>query len=93
MTRRQAGILVIATFLVGVPFRTAAQQTNAEPQTIAQSGANPLQLDPDMVNVLKANAAARSATTAESAPKGMWIQSWSDPQQTFAWEVQAPAGR
>jgi hypothetical protein len=42
------------------------------------------------VNVLKANAAARSATTAESTPKGMWIQSWSDPQQTFAWKVQAP---
>jgi hypothetical protein len=42
------------------------------------------------VNVLKANAAARNATTTESAPKGMWIQSWSDPQQTFAWKVQAP---
>ena len=90
MTRRQAGILVIATFLIEVPFCTVAQQTNAELQTIAQSGANPLQLDPNTVNVLKANAAARSATTAESAPKGMWIQSWNDTQQRFAWEVQAP---
>ena len=90
MTRRQAAISFIATLLIGVPSGTAAQQSNAEPQTIAQSGANPLPLDPNTVNVLKANAAARSATTAESAPKGMWIQSWSDPQQTFAWKVQAP---
>src|SRR5277367_2480114 len=92
MTKPQAGILFIfiATFLIGVPFSTAAQQSNAEPQTIAQSGANPLPLDPNIVNVLKANSAARSVSTTESLPKGMWIQSWSDPQQTFAWKVQAP---
>ena len=42
------------------------------------------------MNVLKANVAARSASTVESSPKGMWIQSWNDPQQTFAWKVQIP---
>ena len=90
MIRRQAAISFIATLLIGVPSVTAGQQSNTEPQTIEQSGANPLPLDPNTVNVLKANAAARSTTTAESAPKGMWIQSWNDPQQTFAWTVQAP---
>src|ERR1039458_8118821 len=90
MTKPRAGILVIAALLIGLPPRTAAQQSNAGREAIAQSGANPLPLDPNTVNVLKANAAARSATTAESAPKGMWIQSWSDPQQTFAWKVQIP---
>ncbi|HEX3572041.1 MAG TPA: hypothetical protein VHU44_14580 [Acidobacteriaceae bacterium] len=91
MTKPQAEILFIAALLIGAHSPAAAQQqSNAEPQAIAQSGANPLPLDPNTVNVLKANAAARSATTAEGAPKGMWIQSWSDPQQTFAWKVQAP---
>jgi hypothetical protein len=90
MTEPRVRILVIAALLIGLHPRTAAQESNPAPQTVAQSGANPLALDPNMVNVLKANAAARSATTAESAPKGMWIQSWSDPQQTFAWKVQAP---
>ena len=89
MTRRQAAISFIATLLIGVPSGTAAQESNPAPQAVAQSGANPLPLDPNTVNVLKANVAARSATTAEGAPKGMWIQSWSDPQQTFAWKVQA----
>ena len=71
MTKSQAGILFIATFLIGVSSCTAAQQSNAEPQTIAQSGANPLQLDSTTVNVLKANSAARSASTAESAPRAL----------------------
>ena len=90
MTKPQAGILIIAALLIGLHSRTAAQQSNAGPQTIAHSGANPLQLDPGTVNVLKANVAARSASLAESAPKGFWIQSWNDPQQTFAWTVQVP---
>ena len=89
MTKPQAVILVFAALLSGTHSRAVAQ-SSAEPQTTAQSGANPLPLDPNTVNVLKANAAARSTTTAESAPKGMWIQSWNDPQQTFAWTVQAP---
>jgi hypothetical protein len=90
MTKARAGVLVIAALLTGLHPPTAAQQSGAGPQTIAQGGANPLQLDPNAVNVLKANAAARSATTSESAPKGMWIQSWNDPQQTFAWKIQIP---
>jgi len=90
MTEPRVGILVIAALLIGLHPRTAAQELDPAPQTIAQSGADPLPLDPNTVNVLKANAATRSANTAESAPKGMWIQSWSDPQQTFAWKVQAP---
>jgi hypothetical protein len=90
MTKPQAGILVITALLIGFDSRTAAQHSNAGPQTLGQSGANPLQLDPDTVNVLKANVAARSASLAESAPKGFWIQSWNDPQQTFAWKVQVP---
>jgi hypothetical protein len=88
MTRPRA--LVVAALLIGVGSITAAQQSAVVSQTIEQSGSNPIQLDPNTVNALKANVAERSATTAESAPKGMWIQSWSDPQQTFAWEVQAP---
>src|ERR1035441_1144772 len=90
MIKPQAGILVIAALLIGLHSRTAAQQSNAGPQIIAQSGDDLLQLYPDMVNVLKANVAARSASLAESAPKGFWIQSWNDPQQTFAWKVQVP---
>ena len=90
MTKPQAGILFIAALLIGAHSPTAAQQADAEPQTIAQSGANPLPLDPNTVNALKANLAARSVSTTESAAKGMWIQSWSDPQQTFAWKVQVP---
>ena len=62
MTKPQAGILIVAALLIGLHSRTAAQQSNAGPQTIAQSGANPLPLDPNTVNVLKANVAARSAT-------------------------------
>lgn len=90
MTKPQAGILFIAVLLIGAHFPAAAQQSDAEPQTIAQSGANPLPLNPNTVNALKANLAARSVSTTESAAKGMWIQSWSDPQQTFAWKVQVP---
>ena len=90
MTKPHAGILFIAALLIGAHSPTAAQQSDAEPQTIAQSGANPLPLDPNTVNALKANLAARSVSTTESAAKGMWIQSWSDPQQTFAWKVQVP---
>lgn len=90
MTKPQAGILFIAVLLIGAHSPAAAQQSDAEPQTIAQSGANPLPLNPNTVNALKANLAARSVSTTESAAKGMWIQSWSDPQQTFAWKVQVP---
>jgi hypothetical protein len=89
MIKPQAGILVFVALLIGLHFPAAAQ-SNAEPQTIAQSGFNPLPLDPNTVNVLKANVAARSPSTAENSPKGMWIQSWNDPQQTFAWKVQIP---
>jgi hypothetical protein len=90
MANPQAGILVITAVLIGLHSCAAAQQSNAGLQSIAQSGANPLELDPDTVNVLKANVAARSASLAESVPKGFWIQSWNDPLQTFAWKVQVP---
>ena len=89
MIRPPVGILFIAALLIGVHSRSAAQQSTAEPQTIAESGAIPLRLDPNAVNALKANVAARSASTVESEPKGMWIQSWNNPQQIFAWKVQA----
>jgi hypothetical protein len=68
MTKPQAGILVIAALLIGLHSRTAAQQSNVGPQTIAHSGANPLQLDPGTVNVLKANVAARSASLEKPSP-------------------------
>ena len=84
MKRPQAGILLIVALLIVLHSRVAAQQSAAGSQTITQSGADPLQLDPNTVNVLKANVATRSASTAESAPKGVWIQSWYDPQQTGA---------
>jgi hypothetical protein len=90
MTRTQAGIPDIAAFLIGLHSRTLAQQSNTGFQTIEESGANPLRLDLDTVNVLNANAAARRASLAESAPKGYWIQGWNDPQQTFTWKVQVP---
>ena len=90
MTKPQAGILIIAALLIGLHSRAAAQQSTAGLLTIAQSGANPIQLDPDTVNILKANMAERSASLAESAPEGFWIQSWNDQQQTFAWKVQVP---
>jgi Alpha-L-fucosidase len=81
MTKPQTGIVVIAVLLIGL---------HSAGQAIAPRGASSLQFDPDTVNVLKANVAARSASLAESAPKGFWIQSWNDPQQTFAWTVQLP---
>jgi hypothetical protein len=90
MTKLQSGILLISALCLGLHSRAAVQQSNAETQTVAQSGPNPLQLNPHTVNVLKANVAARSASLAESAPKGFWIQSWNDSQQAFAWKVQVP---
>jgi hypothetical protein len=81
MTKPQTGIVVIAALLISL---------HSAGQAIAPRGASSLQFDPDTVNVLKANVAARSASLAESAPKGFWIQSWNDPQQTFAWTVQLP---
>jgi hypothetical protein len=90
MTKLQSGILLISALCLGLHSRAAVQQSNAGPQTVAQSGPNPLQLNPNTVNVLKANVAARSASLAESAPKGFWIQSWNDSQQAFAWKVQVP---
>lgn len=90
MNKPQAGTLLISALLIGLCSRGMAQQSNAEHDTIAQSEANPLPLDPNTVNALKANVAARSASTTESAPKGFWIQNWNDPQQTFAWKVQIP---
>ena len=88
MTKPQAGILMIAALLIGLNSQTAAQQPNVESQTIPQSGDVPLQLSINTVNILKANVAARSATLTESEAKGFWIQSWNDPQETFAWKVQ-----
>ena len=83
-------LVLVTALLGGLHWRVVARQSASGSQIIAQSGIDPLPLDPNTVNVLKANVAARSASTAESAPKGMWIQSWNDPQQTFAWKVQVP---
>lgn len=92
MKRPQVAIpLVLAAALLGgLHSRVAARQSASGSQVVAQSGIDPLPLDPNTVNALKANMAARNASTAESAPKGMWIQNWNDPQQTFAWRVQVP---
>ena len=87
MKRPQAGMLLVA-LLIGLHSRVATQQSAVGSQTITQRGAYPLPLDPKTVNVLKANLASRSASTMDSTPKGFWIQSWNDPQQTFAWTVQ-----
>lgn len=70
-----------------------AERSSADSQfdssTVAQGGLNPFPLDEGAINALKANVAERSASTAESDPKGMWIQNWNDPSQGFAWRVQA----
>lgn len=89
MTKSKAGILVIAALLIGLHSRTAAQ-SSTKPQIIAQSGANPHPLDPNTLNVLRANVAARSSSTAENSPKGMWTEIWKVPHQTFAWKAQVP---
>jgi hypothetical protein len=89
MKSAQAGILLAIVFLVGLHSHAAEQSTGGA-QTIAQTGADPLPIDPNEINALKANVAERSASTAESAPKGFWIQNWNDPQQTFAWKIQVP---
>jgi Alpha-L-fucosidase len=87
MKRPQAGMLLVG-LLIGLHSRVATQQSTVGSQTITQRRADPLLLDPKTVNVLKANLASRSASTMDSTPKGFWIQSWNDPQQTFAWTVQ-----
>jgi hypothetical protein len=91
MKRPQAGMLLILGLLIGLLHPPVApQQSTAGSQMISQSGVGPLALDPNTINVLKANVAARNASMAESAPKEFWIQSWNDPQQEFAWRVQVP---
>ena len=90
MKRLQAGILLVVAVLVGSCLRVGAQQPSVSAQIVGQSGIDPLPLSPNMVNALKANVAARGASLAESAPKGMWIQSWNDQQQEFAWRIQVP---
>ena len=92
MKRPQAAILhaLVAALLAGSHSHVAAQQSMSGSGVIAQSGSDPLPIDPKTVNVLKANVAARTASTAESAPEGFWIQSWNDPQQTFTWRIRVP---
>ena len=82
--------MVAAVFLIGSHCLIAAPQTGGESQTIAQSGADPLPIIPSAVNVLEANLAERSSSTAESEPKGFWIQGWNDPHQSFQWKIQVP---
>ncbi len=79
-----------AVLLMGSHCLIAAPPIRDEVQTIAQSGADPLPIDPNTVNVLKASLAERSLSTAESMPKGFWIQGWNDSQQIFQWRVQVP---
>jgi hypothetical protein len=47
-------------------------------------------MNPNAVNVLKANTAERSASTVESHPAGFWIQGWNDVGQSFQWNVDSP---
>jgi len=89
MKSAQAAILLTIASLIGLHSQAAEQSTGGS-QTIVQTGADPLPVDPNQINALKANMAARSASLTESAPKGFWIQNWNDAQQTFAWKVQAP---
>jgi hypothetical protein len=67
----------------------SVKEYQSDPATIAQCGPDPLPLGNETVNALKANVAERSASTAESEPKGMWIQRWNDPRQFFAWKILA----
>jgi hypothetical protein len=90
LSTAQVAIMVAAVFLIGSHGLTAAPQTGDQSQTIAQSGADPLPIIPSAVNVLKANLAERSSSTAESEPKGFWIQGWNDPHQSFHWRIQVP---
>ena len=90
MFTAQVASMVAAVFLIGSHCLIAAPQTGDESQTIAQSGADPVPIIPSAVNLLKANLAERSSSTAESEPKGFWIQAWNDPHQSFQWSVQVP---
>ena len=90
MSRAQVTSMVAAVFLIGSHCLIVAPQTRDESQTIVQSGADPLPIVPSAVNVLKASLAERSLSTAESVPKGFWIQGWNDSQQIFQWRVQVP---
>jgi hypothetical protein len=90
LSRARVASIVAAVFLIGSHGLIAAPQTGNESQTIAQSGADPLPIIPSAVNVLKANLAERSSSTAESEPKGFWIQGWNDPHQSFLWRIQVP---
>ncbi len=89
MSCSHAGILAaVLLFLSGNPI--ILSEACAQEQAIPQSGAVPLPINPSEVNALKANVAARSASTQESEPRGVWIQNWNDPQQSFAWKIAVP---
>jgi hypothetical protein len=90
LSTARVACMVAAVFLIGSHGLIAAPQRGDEFQTIAQSGADPLPIIPSAVNVLKANLAERSSSTAESEPKGFWIQGWNDPHQSFLWRIQVP---
>jgi hypothetical protein len=90
LSTAQVASIVAAVFLIGSHCLIAAPQAGDKSQTIAQSGVDPLPIIPSAVNVLKANLAERSSSTAESEPAGFWIQSWNDPHQLFRWRVLVP---
>jgi len=90
MSRVQVASIITAFFLIGSHCLNAAPQTGDESQTVRQDSADSLAMNPSAVNVLKANLAKRSPTTAESRPIGFWIQGWRDPQQSFSWSVESP---
>lgn len=90
MSRTYAAGLASLIFIFGSHGLARASFPLDQPQTIAQSGADPLILLPDAVNQLKAGIAERSASTEESRPEGVWIQGWNNSQQKFRWRVQSP---
>jgi len=79
--------LDIREFGVQCPKLRAIART---PELPALLNPKAITLQPNAVNALKANLAQRSASTAESTPKGFWIQNWNNAQQKFTWMIQVP---
>lgn len=90
MSRTRVASIIAAFFFIGLHCLNAAPQTRDESKTVVQNNADSFVMNANGVTMLKASVANRSASTAESEPKGMWIQGWNDPQQSFSWRVQSP---
>ena len=81
--------IISALLLIGSHCLHATEPKD-ETQTVAQNNGSSFAMNPNSVTVLKADLAERSPSITESKPKGMWVQGWNDPQQSFRWTVESP---